>query len=264
MIIIVASTIRGSGKTTTALNIVADAILEGHNVLAVDGDRQGTLIAALANREDGPAIVVTHYAEGQILRQQVTFARFKYDDIIIDVGDITVLRTALLLADLVLIPFQHSSELEDIAALLAEARATRGIHIPAFAFLWMANAKGNDAAADGAIPEGIECLAAQVGRHKAFCDAVGRGHGILEESYCDPKAAAEFRFLIDQIVGKIASVAPPVRQVPKKYSETKMLGTKAIITLPISYDLLTKLEIWAYARGMSRAEAVSFAVSNLE
>lgn len=264
MIIVVANTIRGSGKTTTALNIAVAAALEGHNVLAVDGEQQGTLIAALGNREEGLGIVATHYSGGNILRQQVTLARFKYDEIIIDVGDITALRTALLLADLVLIPFQRSSKLDDMAALLAEASATRGIHIPALAFLWMADEKDNGAAAVDVIPEGIECLAAPIGRHKAFRDAVGRGHGILEESYCNPKAADEFRFLIDQLLKKIASVAQPVRHVPKKYRETKMLGSKAIITLPISYDILTKLEKWSYAHNMTRAEAVSFAVSNLE
>lgn len=201
MIVAVLNTKGGVGKTTMSLNLAVARALDGRDVLAVDGDRQGSLIAALANREDGPAIAAAHYSEGQILRQQVTMARERYSDIIIDAGgrDNTALRAALMLADLVLIPFQPRSfdvwALDDMAALLAEARAARDIR--AVAFLAMADSRGhdnNDAA--GATPEGIEYLAAPVGRRKAIADAAGRGRGILEEASRDPKATAEIRRLV--------------------------------------------------------------------
>lgn len=44
----------------------------------------------------------------------------------------------------------------------------------------------------------------------------------------------------------------------------KTLGRKSIISLSIDPDVLARLDAWAKARGMSRAAAVSFAVSNLE
>lgn len=201
MIIAVLNTKGGVGKTTMSLNLAVARALDGRDVLAVDGDRQGSLIAALANREDGPAIAAAHYSEGQILRQQVTMARERYSDIIIDAGgrDNTALRAALMLADLVLIPFQPRSfdvwALDDMAALLAEARAARDVR--AVAFLAMADSRGhdNDDAA-GATPEGIEYLATPVGRRKAIADAAGRGRGILEEASRDPKATAEIRRLV--------------------------------------------------------------------
>lgn len=204
MIIAVLNTKGGVGKTTMSLNLAVARALDGRDVLAVDGDRQGSLIAALANREDGPAIAAAHYSEGQILRQQVTMARERYSDIIIDAGgrDNTALRAALMLADLVLIPFQPRSfdvwALDDMAALLAEARAARDIR--AVAFLAMADSRGhdNDDAA-GATPEGIEYLATPVGRRKAIADAAGRGRGILEEASRDPKATAEIRRLVAAI-----------------------------------------------------------------
>lgn len=201
MILAVLNTKGGVGKTTVSLNLAAARALEGRDVLAVDGDRQGSLIAALANREDGPQIVAAHYSEGQILRQQVTMARERYSDIIIDAGgrDNTALRAALMLADLVLIPFAPRSfdvwALDDMAALLAEARAARDIR--AFAFLAMADSRGHDNEdAAGSIPDGIEYLDAPVGRRKSIADAAGRGRGILEEASRDPKATAEMRRLV--------------------------------------------------------------------
>jgi hypothetical protein len=53
------------------------------------------------------------------------------------------------------------------------------------------------------------------------------------------------------------SRTPPVKQI-------KTLGRKSIITVSISPDVLQRLDAWALAHGMSRAAAVSFAVSKLD
>ncbi len=204
-IVAVLNTKGGVGKTTTALNLVIARALAGREVLAVDGDRQGSLITALSNRDGVPLqIPAVHYADGQILRQQVSLVRAKYQDIVIDAGgrDSTALRAALMLADLVLIPFQPRSfdvwALDDMASLLAEARATRDVR--ALAFLAMADPTGRDnqEAAD-ATPEGIEFLPAPVGRRKAIAEAAGRGRSVLEEPSSDPKAVVEFERLVTSV-----------------------------------------------------------------
>lgn len=207
-IIAVLNTKGGTGKTTTVINLAVARAIEGHDVLVVDGDRQGSLIEALSQRDGGVKIAAVHYTEGLILRQQVTMARDRYSDIFIDAGgrDNTALRAAIMLADLVLIPFQPRSfdvwALDDMTALLAEARATRDVR--AFAFLSMADFQGNDnEEAAAATPEGIQFLPASVGRRKAISDAAGRGRGILEESSRDPKASAEIRRLVDAVYQQV-------------------------------------------------------------
>ena len=55
--------------------------------------------------------------------------------------------------------------------------------------------------------------------------------------------------------------APDAR--PAQAKKIRTLGRKSIITLSIDPDVLARLDAWAKARGLSRAAAVSFAVSGL-
>ncbi|MDO3515181.1 AAA family ATPase [Ralstonia pseudosolanacearum] len=204
-IVAVLNTKGGVGKTTIALNLAVGRALQGRNVLAVDGDRQGSLLAALTNRgERTPAIAVAQYVDGQALRQQVLRAA-SYDeniDILIDVGgrDSSALRAALLLADKVITPFLPRSfdvwALDDMSALLAEARAIKEVDV--YALLSMADARGNDNdVASQAIPAGIQLLPVSVGRRKVFADAAGAGLSVLElPAARDPKAVGEMQALL--------------------------------------------------------------------
>ncbi|MCG9124872.1 AAA family ATPase [Laribacter hongkongensis] len=201
-IIAVLNTKGGVGKTTTALNLAVGRALQGRNVLAVDGDRQGSLLTALTNRDREPIVAVAQYVDGQALRQQVQHADTQYDDIVIDAGgrDNTALRAALLLADKVIIPFLPRSfdvwALDDMNALLAEARAIK--EVEAWALLTMADARGNDnAAASEAVPDGVQLMPVTVGRRKVFADAGGAGMSVLElPSNRDAKATAELQALL--------------------------------------------------------------------
>ncbi|WP_143484567.1 AAA family ATPase, partial [Pseudomonas aeruginosa] len=134
MIITIGNTKGGVGKTTLAVNLAIARAMSGRDVWLIDGDRQGTAQTAISIRAEAghqPGISCATYPDGPTLRAQVQQQAGKFDDIIIDAGgrDSTALRAALVLSDVLLIPFQPRSydvwALNDIAALVDEARSVR-------------------------------------------------------------------------------------------------------------------------------------------
>ncbi len=209
-IITVGSTKGGVGKTTLALNIALARALQGRDVWLIDGDRQGTASTALAIRgESGkrPAIATAHYSEGGLLRAQLQHQRDKFQDIIIDAGgrDSTALRAALILSDLVLVPFQPRSidvwAIADIAALVEEARAMRD-NLEAMAVLNMADISGSDnhdAAEALADYPALKYLNTPIRRRKSIANAAGNGLSVMEYLPRDDKANAELNELLKAI-----------------------------------------------------------------
>jgi chromosome partitioning protein len=209
-IITVGSTKGGVGKTTLALNIAIARALAGRDVWLIDADRQGTASTALAIRGEAgklPAIATAHYADGGQLRTQLLHQRGKFQDIVIDAGgrDSTALRAALVLSDLVLVPFQPRSidvwAVADIAALIEEARAMRD-GLQALAVLNMADTAGTDnedAAAALADYPAISYLATPIRRRKSIANAAGNGMSVLEQTPRDDKAITELNALLQAI-----------------------------------------------------------------
>ena len=209
-IITVGSTKGGVGKTTLALNIAIARAIAGRDVWLIDADRQGTASTALAIRGEAgklPVIATAQYSDGGALRSQVLHQRNKFQDIVIDAGgrDSTALRAALVLSDLVLVPFQPRSidvwAVADIAALIEEARAMRD-GLQALAILNMADTAGSDnddAAAALADYPAITYLNTPIRRRKSIANAAGNGMSVLEQTPRDDKAIAELNALMKAI-----------------------------------------------------------------
>ncbi|WP_018289581.1 hypothetical protein [Verrucomicrobium sp. 3C] len=178
----------------------------------IDGDQQGTAQTAISIRAESgqqPGIACATYPDGPTLRAQVQQQRAKFDDIIIDAGgrDSTALRAALVLCDVLLVPFQPRSydvwALDDIAALVNEARSIRD-GLRAFAVLNCADpgeTSSDNADASAAVTDvpSFEYLPTPIRRRKAFANAAGAGLSVLELKPQDPKASAELSALVNAL-----------------------------------------------------------------
>lgn len=212
MIVTVGNTKGGVGKTTLALNLAVGRALAGRDVWLIDGDRQGTAQTAITIRSESdktPAIACAHYPEGSTLRAQVQQMGPKFDDIIIDAGgrDSTALRAALILSDVLVVPFAPRSldvwALNDISSLVKEARAVRdGLRV--IAMLNNADPQGHDnddaAAAVADFPE-LEYVATPIRRRKPIANAAGQGMSILEYTPKDAKGAEEMAAFMRAVFG---------------------------------------------------------------
>jgi chromosome partitioning protein len=212
MIITIGNTKGGVGKTTLAVNLAIARALSGRDVWLIDGDRQGTAQTAISIRAEAghqPGISCATYPDGPTLRAQVQQQAGKFDDIIIDAGgrDSTALRAALVLSDVLLIPFQPRSydvwALNDIAALVDEARSVRdGLRAVAVlncADSGEASTDNADAAAAVADVPQFEYLATPIRRRKAFANAAGAGLSVLELKPADKKAIDELNALVSAL-----------------------------------------------------------------
>ena len=212
MIVTVGNTKGGVGKTTLALNLAISRALAGRDVWLLDADRQGTAQTAVSIRAEAghlPGIACAQYPDGPLLRSQVQQQGGKWQDIIIDAGgrDSTALRAALVLSDVLVVPFQPRSydvwALEDIAGLIEEARSVRD-GLRAVAVLNCAdpgsagsdNAEAAEAVAD--VPQ-LEYLDTPIRRRKAFASAGGMGLSVLEGRPRDAKAVAELDALVSAL-----------------------------------------------------------------
>lgn len=212
MIITVGNTKGGVGKTTIAVNLAIARALSGRDVWLIDGDRQGTALTAISIRAEAghaPGIACAAYPDGPTLRAQVQQQAAKFDDVVIDAGgrDSTALRAALVLSDVLLVPFQPRSydvwALNDIAALVDEARSVRD-GLRCFAVLNCADPgelsvdNAEAAAAVAEVPQ-FEYLSTPLRRRKAYSNAAGAGQCVLEIKPQDAKASAELNSLISAL-----------------------------------------------------------------
>lgn len=110
MIIALCNQKGGVGKSTLTIHL-ADAIARaGAKVLAIDADPQGSLSAWAASREDAPLFPVVAMARNNLHRDLAAIAG-DYAHVVIDSPPrvSALARSAILAADLVLVPVQPSS-----------------------------------------------------------------------------------------------------------------------------------------------------------
>jgi chromosome partitioning protein len=212
MIVAIANTKGGVGKTTLATNIAVMLSNSGRSVLFVDSDEQRTGLTFTQVRTDqlGSPGFAAISLYGSTIYSQVKLQAPKYDDVVIDVGgrETKSMRAALSVADVVLVPVQPRSydiwALADMAQLIDEAREPdRNPNLVAFAVLNAADPFGRDnqdaLAAIKVMPQ-FRPVKGMVGRRKIFANSGSVGRAVSEYVPKDTKAVEEMQNLISQIM----------------------------------------------------------------
>ena len=212
MIVSVLNTKGGVGKTTLAINLAIYRVLMKRRVLIVNGDRQPTLTQAIAQRAAGgfqPSIDDEHIFDGPELHAHIQTHRGNYDDIVIDAGgrDNSALRAALMLSDVIVVPFQPRSfdvwGVNDMSEIATEALAIRP-DVRVLAVLNAADPAGTDnddaAAAIADLPT-LTYLDTPIVRRKAIAEAAASGRSVIEVRG-DDKARGEMIAFVTAVFHK--------------------------------------------------------------
>lgn len=196
VILTVAHTKGGVGKSTLAFELALMRAKAGRDVWLVDADQQGSaLTAATVRAEAGrtPVLACSQFITASALGIQVRRQADKFEDVVIDCGakDSEALRMALVLADTVLVPVQPRGldiwALGQMAALVEVAAAARG-SLRVLAVLNLADPGTSPDNVDAASAVGdfqvLQLLDTPIRRRKAFASAAVRG--LLVEELAPP------------------------------------------------------------------------------
>jgi len=197
----------GSGKTTTALTIAAEWHARRRRVLLVDADPQGSTRTWGDLAAEGGHAAPTIVAMGAGLHRpdQLPALAKSYDFVVIDCPPRhgTVLRSALMVADLALLPCGPSAvdawALGETLDLIAEARSLRP-ELQAAVVLTRKIARTvlGDGARVALAECGLPILRAELGYRVAYQEAPAAGLGVT--AYEPGGAAAEeSRRLVDEL-----------------------------------------------------------------
>jgi chromosome partitioning protein len=208
-VITIASKKGGSGKTTLSTNI-ADALDHaGQRVLLVDADPQRSALmwAANASSHEPPSTIGADATLSGAKR--VPQWAQDYDWVIIDCpprhGD--VLRAALSVADLVLVPIRPSpGDLEALGDTLSELERIRNARptLPAFAIINQRPSRSSIADEVPAVIQaaGLQVLPIEIGFRADFAEAHAFGMGVCRHNP-KGKAAQEMNALIAAITSTL-------------------------------------------------------------
>lgn len=211
MIIVVGSEKGGTGKTTIATNLAIIRAQKGSDVLLLDSDPQGSSIdfARVRDTEGHQPEISCSSITGKILISELRKLRDKYDDIIVDVGgrDSISLRSALLEADIIIIPFLPSQfdlwSMERLDLVIGEAKQLNE-KLKTLAFLNKVDSNPNsqlveDASRLSADLTNIKLSEIKVGYRVSFRRSVAEGQAVTEVGKKDDKSILEIMKLYNEV-----------------------------------------------------------------
>jgi chromosome partitioning protein len=186
-----------------ATNLAVIRSAEGHKVLLIDADEQESASDWAQQRESLGIDTnwTTIKLSGRAMHSQIEKFGADYDDVIIDAGgrDTTSMRSALSVADLLVVPFKPRSldvwTIGKVKTMLGEI-LTVNPSLVCYSFLNQADSTGTDN--EDAIeilkecPE-LNCMPHFICNRKSFGNAATNGLGVIELRKQDKQANEEIR-----------------------------------------------------------------------
>ena len=232
MIISIASTKGGVGKSVTALQIATYLLTqEGKKVFLIDADAQRTSYLSTyirGQRIDAfPKLPSEVILGGEEVYKAALEKNKEYDYVVIDVGgrDTGALRGAILASDKVIIPMRANSAdiwavTNDLIPIIEEARKQGG-KFDAYLFLSQMHARPtknereavNYLSANGF--EGLIYIDARLTDRVAFADGQSIGSSVCELKPKDVKACVEVKLLVKETVFAKAKAKPKAKTKAK-------------------------------------------------
>jgi len=210
MILLIGSQKGGSGKSTLAVNISALLAGKGFNVMLVDADRQTTAANWAGDREENLELSrVNCIQKYDNIRETLNDLNKHYDYVIVDAAgrDSKELRTGMVAADILLIPFKPSQPdldtMPKMVELIGQAKDFNEA-LKVFGVITMAPSnplinESNEAKEYLANYPEINLLKTLIRDRKVYRDAMSSGSGVTELK--NPKAKAEVQLLVDEVMG---------------------------------------------------------------
>lgn len=209
MIIIVAGTKGGTGKSTLATNLVGISILRGNDSILVDCDKQATASSWSATRDEAGLVHVPTIQKfgSQAVTQELRELQRKYKYVFVDSGgyDSAEMRASILAGNKLLVPLRPSQPdiwgLPRMFEIIAQAKA----YNPGLSVSFVINGVSpnpfikevDDVLALAEDVEGMVFCKTIVHLRRSFVKAVGLGKTVAELD--DQKAAIEMESLWEEV-----------------------------------------------------------------